>query len=272
MTSRRIYGVDFTSRPTAAKPISCVEAELADGVLSVSGLEAWASFDAFEAFLERPGPWVAGFDFPFGQARRFIENIGWPQSWEGYVRHVAGMSRHAFREALDGYRQGRPAGDREHRRVTDAMTGAVSSQKLYGVPVALMFFEGAPRLLQSGLDIPLLRPTGDARHALEAYPGKLARDLVGRRPYKQDTRQKQTAGQRQARRDLLAGLREDALGCGIRVVAPDSIVDDPKGDTLDALLCAVQAAVACRRDRFGIPSSADPLEGWIVDAGGEVRD
>ncbi|MES9967114.1 MAG: hypothetical protein ABW074_07580, partial [Sedimenticola sp.] len=46
-----------------------------------------------------------------------------------------------------------------------------------------------------------------------------------------------------------------------------SLVDDPKGDGLDALLCAVQAAWAwSRRDRgYGIPDDVDRLEGWITD-------
>ena len=45
------------------------------------------------------------------------------------------------------------------------------------------------------------------------------------------------------------------------------LVRDPKGDILDAVLCAVQAGWAyTRRDRnYGIPSACDSLEGWIVD-------
>jgi len=45
--------------------------------------------------------------------------------------------------------------------------------------------------------------------------------------------------------------------------------NDGTGDTLDAVLSAVQAAVACRQfeagdDRYGMPAGADPLEGWIA--------
>jgi hypothetical protein len=44
-------------------------------------------------------------------------------------------------------------------------------------------------------------------------------------------------------------------------------IDDPMGDTLDALLCAIQAAWAYtqREHGYGIPATCDPLEGWIVD-------
>ena len=56
------------------------------------------------------GPWIAGIDFPFGQSRRFVENIGWPDTWTGYVDHVGRMSREGFRRALDDYRRPRAIG------------------------------------------------------------------------------------------------------------------------------------------------------------------
>ncbi len=260
--SSRIYGIDFTSRPTRRKPITCVETQLVGDRLVYAGLQRWSEFADFESFLDSPGPWVAGMDFPFGQARRFVENIGWPDSWTGYAATVSSMTRPEFRELLDDYRRDRAPGDKEHKRVTDALTGAVSSQKLYGVPVALMFYEGVPRLLNSAVSIPLLRPTDDSRVALESYPGKLARDLVGRTPYKQDVRDKQTDSQAEARKKLFEALASGAAG--VEVEAPSRLADDPMGDELDALLCAVQAAVASRRPGFGIPDSADALEGWIA--------
>jgi predicted thioesterase len=42
---------------------------------------------------------------------------------------------------------------------------------------------------------------------------------------------------------------------------------DPTGDTLDAVLAAVQAAWASTQPDYGIPSGVDPREGWIVDPG-----
>ena len=39
--------------------------------------EVWPDFAPFEEALKNPGPWIAGIDFPFGQSRTFIENIGW---------------------------------------------------------------------------------------------------------------------------------------------------------------------------------------------------
>ncbi len=262
--TRRVFGIDFTSRPTARKPITCVEARLDGRGLEFLALHEWTSFDQFDEFLVSPGPWVAGCDFPFGQARRFIENIGWHSTWAGYVQHVGGLSRPAFRTALDDYRRDRAPGDKEHRRETDVRCGAVSSQKLYGVPVALMFYEGAPRLLASGVHVPPLNEGDSQRVALEAYPGVLARRLVGRRPYKQDTKDKQSKKQLEARKDMLSALRTSADTLGLSVEAPDVLADDPQGDHLDALLCAVQAAWSVQQPDWGIPEDVDRLEGWIV--------
>lgn len=64
------------------------------------------------------------------------------------VDHVSSMDRKAFRKALDDYRTPRQPGDKEHRRHTDIAAGSISPQKLYGTPVGLMFFEGAPRFTQ----------------------------------------------------------------------------------------------------------------------------
>jgi len=68
-----VFGIDFTSRPTRRKPISSLHCTLEGDVLCAGDLEEWTDFTAFELALQRPGPWIAGIDFPFGQARRFIE-------------------------------------------------------------------------------------------------------------------------------------------------------------------------------------------------------
>lgn len=263
-----ILGIDFTSSPSRRKPITCLCCTLEGDHLLTRSLEKWSDFGAFNAALAQPGPWVAGIDFPFGQARRFVETAGWPSTWEGYVRHAGQLGRNGFREALEAYKENRAAGDKEHRRATDKQASSISPQKLYGVPVGLMFFEGAPRLLASGVTIPHLHAGDAQRIVVEAYPGVLARQFIGRRSYKNDARSKQTADQRQARHSLLHALRQEAPArYGFGIIAPDNLCDDPGADHLDALLCAVQAAWAWRqRDaRFGAPDVVDPLEGWIAD-------
>jgi hypothetical protein len=264
-----LYGIDFTSRPRRSKPITCLHCVLEGNRLRAGELSEWKDFAGFEAALRRPGQWIAGIDFPFGQARKFIETIGWPQTWQGYVDHVSAMNRQEFRSALDNYRANRPAGDKEHRRACDDAAGSISPQKLYGTPVGLMFFEGAPRLRAADITIPGLQQGDPERIVVEAYPGILARTMIGRRPYKQDTKKKQTPAQYAARRDLLQRVLDGATlpGYGVDVEAPLYLADDPTGDHLDTLLCCIQAAWAWRhRDHsYEAPDDIDNLEGWIAD-------
>ena len=265
----KIYGIDFTSSPSLKKPITCLECTLVGSSLSVGTLMRWPSFEGYEAMLCAPGPWIAGMDFPFGQARRFIDTAGWPGSWHGYVSHAANLGRERFVDTLNEYREGRAAGDKEHRRETDKRAGSISPQKLYGVPVAKMFFEGAPRLIAAQVTVPGVHQGDPQRIAVEAYPGVLARYIIGRKSYKNDTKKKQTAALHDARLELLQAIAHGALktAYGLEVDAPLRLAEDPTGDSLDALLCAVQAAWSwTQRDRnYGEPEGADALEGWIAD-------
>ena len=225
--------------------------------------------ELFTDALNRPGPWIAGIDFPFGQSRTFINNIGWPNNWAAYVSYAASLGRSGFREALDSYRGQRPFGDKEHRRATDIAASSISPQKLYGVPVGLMFFEGAQRILNSDVTVPGLRLGDPRRIVVEAYPGVLARRVLGRAAYKNDNSQKQTDIQRQTRRILLDHILTGTVAShyGFRVEAPRDLAEDPTGDRLDALLCAMQAGWAwtMKENGYGAPADADPLEGWIAD-------
>jgi predicted RNase H-like nuclease len=142
--------------------------------------------------------------------------------------------------------------------------------KLVNPPVALMFHEGARRLLAAGVHIPALLKLDDSRVALEAYPGLLARKQLGmRESYKSDTRSEHTPARKRARRNVVRALTA-GQPLGIRLEAPVAIerraVEDGSGDTLDALICAVQAAWGWRRRKsnYGLPETAPPGEGWIV--------
>ena len=265
----RIYGIDFTSSPSRKKPITCLECTLEGDTLIAGSLTAWADFAGFEAALHRAGPWIAGIDFPFGQARRFIETIGWPQSWQGYVEHAASLGKAGYEDTLESYAKARPAGDKHHFRIDDKRANSQSPQKLHFVPVGKMFFQGAPRLIKAGVTIPGLQVGDPQRIVVEAYPGVLARYLIGNRPYKAETRKSQTAAKHEARRAILQAIEAGKLNShyGLAVTAPASLASDPTGDELDALLCAIQAAWAYtkRDENYGMPEGTDPLEGWIAD-------
>lgn len=265
----RVLGIDFTSRPSKRKPITCLNCSFDADQLIAGELELWTDFEGFESALSRSGPWIAGVDLPFGQSRKFIETIGWPEDWREYVQHAQSLGRAGFRAALDGYRKPRAPGDKEHRRATDIAAGSISPQKLYGVPVGLMFFEGAPRLEAADVTIPGLKDGDPERTVVEAYPGVLARQLIGPRSYKQDTKKKQTEAQLHARHDLLDALKSGKVSSlyGFSIDAREELCEEPGGDHLDALLCAVQAAWSWtqREEAFGQPAGVDPLEGWIAD-------
>ena len=181
---------------------------------------------------------------------------------------VESLGKDGFEAVLNEYRESQPVGQKEHRRETDVLVGSLSPQKLYGTPVGKMFFQGAPRLARAGVAIPGLQSGDRERIVVEAYPGVLAR-TVTKDSYKHDTRKKQTAGQCDARRQIVDALTSGALAAlyGVVVSVEDpELVEDPSGDSLDALLCAVQAAWAWRnRKRLFESRRIDPLEGWIAD-------
>jgi predicted RNase H-like nuclease len=148
-----------------------------------------------------------------------------------------------------------------------------------------------PRLLAAGVQLPGLgepdlETTSPARIALEGYPGLLARELLQQasasaglnlknRSYKNDNKALQTPERLIARKDMLTALEHGQTRLGLRLklthAQRDRLVDDATGDSLDAVLCLVQAAWAQQQHesgqpRYGLPATVDPLEGWIITA------
>jgi len=266
----RIYGVDFTCAPRRAKPITVASGILEGNALHVEDLILLPGFAEFEAFLARPGPWVGGFDFPFSLPAELVRDLGWPARWSALVAHCAAMDRPAFREVLDRYRNSRKPGNKYAHRATDRPAGSSSPMKLVNPPVALMFHEGARRLLDAGLSIPILRDNDADRIALEAYPGLLARKQLGiRASYKSDTRAEQTSSRRAVRRQIVDALQAGRpldIKIEMEEKLRESLIADGSGDLLDAAICAVQAAWAASRRGYGLPAGAGDGEGWILTA------
>ena len=271
----KVIGIDFTSRPGISKPITCSFCKFKKSRLTVQGHKNLNSFYEFEELLGQKGKWIAGIDFPFGQSRKLVSNLGWPSTWEAYVAQVGNMSKEQFVDVLETYKASRAVGDKEHKRITDQLADSISPQKLYGVPVGKMFFEGAPRLLRSPASIVPMRFRDDKRIIVEAYPALPARRWNKGQGYKSDTKAKQTEAQRAARDSIVAGLLSSEFKkiYGFEIECSDQdktrYIHDPTGDQLDALLCAVQAAWSwsSRNENFGVRKNADRLEGWIVDPG-----
>ena len=261
----KIYGVDFTCAPRKAKPITVACASLSGKILRVQKIERLDTFAAFESFLQRPGPWIGGFDFPFSLPHELVRDLGWPLEWKALVTHCSAMSRIVFRKVLDEYRATRPVGRKYAHRATDYPAGSSSPMKLVNPPVALMFHEGAPRLAAAGLNIPHLHETSSARVALEAYPGLLVRKQLGiRASYKSDTRAEHTPARRAVRRRIVEALAAGEPSGITLTMDKRLLVDDGSGDLLDAVVCAVQAAWAATQPDYGFPPEAASGEGWIV--------
>jgi len=163
-------------------------------------------------------------------------------------------------------------------RQTDGPAGSSPSMKWVNPPVAFMLHAGVPRLIAAGMALPGMYvpsvTSGFQRIGLEAYPGLLARELIGNQSYKSDDKAKQTPERLIARKQLLQALEVGQTRLGLQLklthAQHDSLVADASGDCLDAVLCMVQAAWAFEQHLvghacYGLPLF-DPLEGWIVSA------
>ena len=267
---RRIAGVDFTSRPSRRKPVTVALGRREGAVVILERVESHHGYESLAAWLQTPGPWVAAFDFPFGLPRELVETLGWPREWRELMRHYATLSRAEIRTAFAAFCAARPAGAKFAHRACDAPAGSSSPMKWVNPPVAYMLHAGVALLLEAGVHLPHLHAGDPARVALEGYPGLLARELIGRRSYKNDAKALQTEPRRCARIDLLDALEagRSRLGLALRLDAGQraDLVADASADRLDAVLCMIQAGWAADRPSYGLPAGLDPLEGWIVSA------
>ena len=274
-----VFGVDFTSAPRPAKPITVAVGWLAGDRRPVYRLDTVRCLDslaAFEQLLREPGPWLGGFDLPFGQPRPLIEHEGWPTDWPAFVKFYCEQPRERLRDRFRRWCDARPVGDKFAWRQTDKPAGSSPAMRWTNPPVAWMMHAGIRRMLAAGLVFPahahprqrLPRPgSGRQRIALEAYPGFTARQVC-RQSYKSDTRSQQTPERRANRSRIIAGLVAATAGLRPRLeLTPHwrrQLIADGGGDLLDAVICGLQAAHAAGLPRYGLPADLDPLEGWIA--------
>ena len=275
MTAPLLIGVDFSSRPTPRKPITLASGQWLAGratVLQLQGAQRFATLEAFGAWLQQPGAWVGGFDLPFGLPRELVQQLGWPTDWPACMDHYAALDRPTIRDTFAAFCDARPVGGKFAHRACDGPAGSSPSMKWVNPPVAYMLHAGVPLLRAAGVQLPAHQPNprDEARTALEAYPGLLARELIGSRSYKSDDKAKQTPDRLIARKDIVEALEQGRTRLGLRLklsaAQRDALADDASGDALDAVLCLVQAAWAAQQPGWGLPAGVDPLEGWIVSA------
>ncbi|SFB68172.1 Protein of unknown function [Polaromonas sp. OV174] len=272
MSSELLVGCDFSSSPSRRKPIVLAQGSAAKGRVLLAGLERIESLDGFEQWLRQPCAWIGAFDFPFGLPRELVAQLAWPEAWPDLIRHYAALSRLQIRDTFAAFCDARPVGQKFAHRATDIPAGSSPSMKWVNPPLAYMLHAGVPRLLAAGVHLPGLHQGDGQRVALEGYPGLLAREILGQRSYKSDDKAKQTPERLIARKDLITALEHGQSRLGLRLklshAQRDALVDDASGDSLDAVLCLLQAAWAQQQGapRYGLPAAMDPLEGWIVTA------
>ena len=274
-----LVGCDFSSSPSKRKPIVVALGSSSLGRVHLANILKFESLDAWSHWLESPQEWVGGFDLPFGLPRELVETLNWPKDWLACLRHFSAMSRDTVRQHFKAFCDARPVGKKFAHRKTDGPAGSSPSMKWVNPPVAFMLHAGVPRLLDAGVTFPGLHmPHQDQniskRIALEAYPGLLARELIGNRSYKSDEKAKQTPERLIARKMILQALELGQTRLDLRLklthAQHDALIADASGDSLDAVLCMVQAAWAELQHMndhacYGLPIF-DSIEGWIVTA------
>lgn len=275
MSGVQVIGCDFSSSPSKKKPIVFAIGSANNGRVSLSKLEQIQTLDGFSAWLKQPADWVGAFDLPFGLPRELVETLGWPTDWQACMRHYASLSREEIRATFKAFCDARPVGGKFAHRATDLLAGSSPSMKWVNPPVAFMLHAGVPRLMEAGVHMPALDDGDVRRVALEGYPGLLAREILNNRSYKSDDKAKQTADRLIARKDLVTQLELGQTRLNLRLklthAQRDALIDDASGDSLDAVLCMLQAAWAQDQHQqgaknYGLPAKVDPLEGWIITA------
>ena len=273
----QLLGCDFSSSPARRKPIVLAWGKAQGGRVQLQRLERAETLDAFSTCLLQEAAWTGAFDLPFGLPRELVQTLGWPTDWAACMAHYAGLSRADIRDRFAAFCDARPVGGKFAHRATDIPAKSSPSMKWVNPPVAYMLHAGVPRLLGAGAYLPGLQSPAHAapRVALEAYPGLLAREVLGPRSYKSDDKAKQTPDRLIARKDLLLALEMGQTRLGLRLklshAQHDALVEDASGDSLDATLCLLQAAWAQQQHvagapLYGLPQDMDSLEGWIVSA------
>ena len=298
-----LLGLDFSSAPSARKPLVLARGTRIGAVVRLDRIDTFTNLSDWATWLREavalPDGFVMGCDFPFGLPRPFVEALRregpaslphdlaqGPLDAQGapatLIRalHAHCVDRAGFQRLVDGWGQdwqtARPAGSRLiHRRCDQALPGTVSTSPLQTryVPVGKMYFEGLSRLVDAGVTLPGMQAGQPHAIALEAYPGLLATEVIGRRSYKSET--DPSPERLLARMDLVDALEQGRTRLGLRLkLTPaqrDHLAADPKGDRLDAVLCLIQAAWAHAQAEagaplWGLPDGVDPVEGWILTA------
>ena len=83
---RALAGVDFSSAPRRGKPIVWAWGRWQrPGLVRLARFEENVSLADFAQAVQRPGPWLAAFDLPFGLPRELVQSLAWPADWAACI-------------------------------------------------------------------------------------------------------------------------------------------------------------------------------------------
>ena len=189
------------------------------------------------------------------------------------MAHFCSLERSEIRDFFKAFCDKRAVGLKFAHRASDYIAQSSPSMKWVNPPVAFMMHAGVPVLIKANLTLPGLRKGDPSRVGLEAYPGMLAREIIGNKSYKSDDKQKQNEERLLARQRILKALESGQHSLEFKLKTSKALLnqmlEDASGDSLDALLCAVQAAWGAVQfehgdEYYGLAKDMDPLEGWIL--------
>ena len=272
--SIKVFGLDFTSAPSKSKPLVFVHGYgTSRSNLFIFKLELWSNFINFEKFLSQKGPWVAGFDFPFGLPIDFLKKNKLSLNWNKYVNYLGKYTKNELEQKIKTFKDAQPYGQKDLNRITDSMNKARSPLKIINPPLIKMFYEGAKRLANSGITVIPFHLPHDNRIVFETYPALLSRLYTG--SYKSNRTIERNKNLRMSRQKILDGILSQHLtktlsfSIDLKEDIKKKILDDNTGDTLDSILCCIQAYWSYLQGwpYFRI-NSKDLItiksEGWIV--------
>ncbi len=103
MWSRRTASASISAaRRPGSKSIWLAAGERSGAVVRLQSLQPHASLRSLGDALRAPGPWVGGFDLPFGLPRELVEALGWPLQWPALMHHYCGLDARADSRHLRG--------------------------------------------------------------------------------------------------------------------------------------------------------------------------
>lgn len=267
-----IYGVDYTCAMGRSKPNIVCHAQLTGNALKFRAFIEFRPLATFEDWLLNLQSGIVGIDAPFGLPLEFATHLhslsGALESptWTTTAEHLSQFEMRAYEFMVKAFRDSRPKGNKEPRRAFDITYGGASPIKLYNPPVGRMLFRLTPVLANSTHSLWPMRLSDSPVMIVEVYPAIIPKRLLGGKSYKNDPMGEQERPKnRQRILDFLTSSQvENVLGYRLSNLSEEDTqlcVQDRKGDRIDALIAAFEAAGAARLAK--LPTVENPHEGEI---------